>query len=127
MKLSKEESQKYLDTILDHVSATLKVKAVEYIRNEDYMHNFNQGARQSGKLREEVMEDYRLKHIVSRNDLIEDLKEGKLPTEKYILEKYGDIINYYVLEFVSLMQRIDEYSSGNDYCKNIKVIVKGKL
>lgn len=113
-KLSIEDSARIRGGIIEQVSNTLMVKAREYVRDEDMLHNFNEGARQTGLIRERVMEYFRLKHQVSRNDIINDLeKKNKLPTREVAIEKYGDIINYFVLELESLLHRIEVSEEKN--------------
>ena len=111
MKLTNEKADQYLEEILSNTKQVLGVKAKEYVRNEDRMHNFNIGAIRAGKLREEILEGFRLKHIISREDIINDLKEGKLPSKELVNEKFGDIVNYYILEWMSLLNRIDNENS----------------
>ena len=49
---------------------------------------------------------FMLKHIVSINDIIEQSKEGKLPSREVIDEKIGDVINYFILLEACLVERI---------------------
>lgn len=109
-KLTNEKADKYLEDIITQTTNVLGVKAKEYVRNDDRLHNFNEGARQKNLIREEVLDGMRLKHTISRDDMINDLKEGKIPTKEYINEKYGDIVNYYILEWMSMLQRADNNS-----------------
>jgi hypothetical protein len=107
-KLSIKDSQRIRGGIIKTIGATLVDKAEEYVRNDDMLHNFNEGARQSGMMRERVLEYFRLKHMVSRNDIINDLEtKGILPSKAKAYEKYGDIINYYILELESIIHRIE--------------------
>lgn len=108
MKLDNEKAEAYLGDILLQIQNVLGVKAREYVRNGDRMHNFNKGAKLTGKLREEVLEGFRLKHELSRQDIISDIKKGDIPTKELTNEKYGDIVNYYILEWMSVLNRIEE-------------------
>lgn len=108
MKLSNERADQYLNEILETIRQTLIVKAKEYVRNEDRMHNFNVAATKTGNTREEVMRQFRLKHDVSVDDILSDIKAGKLPTKALVMEKYGDIINYNILELMSILQKIGD-------------------
>lgn len=109
MKLSIEDSARLRQGILDKAGEVLTVKAKEYVRDEDMLHNFNEGARKAGVVRERVMEYFRLKHEISRNDIITDFeRKGILPTRAVAEEKYGDIINYYVMELESILHRIEQ-------------------
>ena len=42
-----------------------------------------------------------------------DIEEGKLPTEKYVDEKIGDMINYLILQEASIKQKIIEDRGGD--------------
>lgn len=112
-KMTTEQADRYLETIISQTQEVLGVKAKMYIRNGDHMHNFNQGALIKGCLREEVLGDFRLKHLISVQDILNDLKQGIYPTEALVLEKYGDIINYYILELMSMLHRIEENDKNN--------------
>jgi hypothetical protein len=103
-----EQADRYLDEIMSQTQEVLGTKAKMYIRNGDHMHNFNQGALIKNCLREEVLADFRLKHLISVQDIINDLKRGIYPSKELVLEKYGDIINYYILELMSMLHRIEE-------------------
>lgn len=104
MKMTNEEADKMLDQILEKVRQTLSVKAKEYVRNEDRMHNFNVASNMTGMSREEVIASFRLKHEVSIIDLRKDVKEGNIISQELLNEKYLDAINYYILELMSITQ-----------------------
>lgn len=108
MKLSNADADIIFENIIDRTKHTLGVKAKEYVRNDDRMHNFNVGATKSNTIRERVIESFRLKHEISRDDLINDLEKGIIPTIEYVSEKYGDIINYFILEEMSITAKINE-------------------
>lgn len=104
MKLDSEQADKMLDEILEKIRQILGVKAKEYVRNEDRMHNFNVASEMTGMSREEVIAAFRLKHEVSIRDLRKDVKEGKIVSQELLEEKYLDAINYYILELMSITQ-----------------------
>jgi hypothetical protein len=94
--------------VQDKISETLVKKGREYCRNDDAMHNFNEASEYSGKTREEIIENYRLKHIISTKDIINDLNNSEfIPSKKIVDEKYIDIINYYILEYMSIINKIN--------------------
>lgn len=106
MKMDQNYYNATLDRILKHIKGTLSTKSEEYVRNQDYMHNFNQGSKKTGEVRERIIEQFRLKHEISREDIIQDIEEGcEIPDAEYLEEKYGDIINYYILELMSVLHR----------------------
>lgn len=91
---------------IDKIFNVLSVKAKEYTRNNDRLHNFNVGAELENKTREEVLHSFFLKHYISYLDMIEDIRNDKLPTESYVDEKVGDMINYLILQEASIKQKI---------------------
>lgn len=97
-----------LEDALDQTRQTLGIKAKEYVRNDDRMHNFNAGALKTRKIREEVIANFRLKHEISVDDIRNDLSEGILPSKELVEEKFGDIINYFLLEKISILHKIDQ-------------------
>jgi hypothetical protein len=110
MKLDQESFEKILNERIDKIKDTLIVKSKEYSRNNDKLHNFNVGASITGKTREEVLHGFLLKHLISYFDMIEDIKQGKYPKDKYLDEKIGDIIIYFILFEASVKSRNDNLS-----------------
>lgn len=91
---------------LDSLKETLVVKGKEYRRFSNPFHNFEEGAKITGKLREEVLWGFAMKHYISIQDMKEDLKNGKLPFRSHVEEKYNDLLIYLLLEKISLIDRI---------------------
>lgn len=96
---------------LDATQATLIEKAKDYVRNGNKMHNFDVGASITGQSREKVLYGFMLKHLISFQDMINDIENGKLPTEEYVDEKIGDIICYAILAEASIKDKIDKLSN----------------
>lgn len=107
LKMSEEYFTDRLNDVLEQIQQTLDVKAREYVRNEDRLHNFNSGALKTGKIREQIIADFRLKHEISIDDMRNDINNGNLPTKELVEEKFGDVINYYILEKLSILHKID--------------------
>lgn len=97
-------------TMLARLDDLLKVKGLEYRRNNDPLHNFNQGVILSNfkKSREEVIQGMRLKHDISIIDLKDDIHKGIPVNEAQLFEKYGDVIIYLILEMLSLIDKNKE-------------------
>jgi len=104
--MDKEFFKLVLDKTLDTTKHTLGIKAMEYIRNDNAMHNFDVGARKTGQIREKVIYGFALKHHISIDDIRDDLEKGILPSEELIEEKFGDAINYLILEKASILHKI---------------------
>lgn len=96
-----------IDTI-NSISSTLAIKAKEYLRNDNPMHNFEQGAKTTNQTREKVLFGFALKHHISINDMRDDLDKGELPTRDKVIEKFDDAINYLILEKASFLDRIQQ-------------------
>lgn len=107
-KLDNSKADKYVKKIIEKTSNTLLIKAKEYVRNEDRLHNFNAGSLKEGKIRERVLRGMRLKHDISVDDMLNDIEKEQLPSKELVMEKFGDIINYNILEMMSILHRIDE-------------------
>lgn len=110
MKERLKMSNEYMDNVIEDrvhsIENILHLKALEYVRNNDRLHNFNVGAELENKTREDVLHSFFLKHYISYLDMLTDIREGKLPTADYVDEKIGDMINYLILQEASIKQKI---------------------
>lgn len=86
---------------------TLVIKAKEYASDTDRLHNFNKAGNMSNQSREKALKGFLLKHIVSLDDIIENLDKGIIPSKDVIDEKIGDIINYHILIEACIIDRIN--------------------
>lgn len=105
--LSEEDFDKYFNKIIERTRLKLKSKGVEYVRNGDKMHNFNKASIKKQEIRERTLAGMRLKHEVSIDDMIDDIELGLIPEESVVNEKFGDRLNYDILEEISILHRID--------------------
>lgn len=111
MKLPNEEFQRYLEERIDDIRYTLESKAGEYAKGNDRMYNFNAGLQAEPhifKTREDVIKAYMTKQLVSVQDILQTMREGSLPTLDFVIEKFRDVINYYILMEASIKQQISE-------------------
>lgn len=83
---------------LNRITELLVVKGKEYRRNNNPYHNFERGAEIRNKTPFEILEMFRLKHLISVEDMHNDLKQGISPERNKVNEKYDDIIVYYLIE-----------------------------
>ena len=97
---------------LEDLENLLVKKGAEYIRNNDVFHNFNEGAKITGQTPEKVLYGFLLKHLISVNDIRNDLDKGIIPTEFAVNEKYNDILIYFLLEKSMLIERIKKEKNG---------------
>lgn len=106
MKMNEEEFTSILEETLLSTSEVLGIKAKEYVRNGDRLHNFNRGEAITGMIREKVLwNGFALKHYVSILDILDDVEKGQYPTEALVNEKVGDLINYLILLKACLIQK----------------------
>lgn len=83
-------------------------KDAEYTRNNDKLWNFKQAGTLMESSPEFALKGMWVKHIVSIFDIIDDLEEGKLPSNKVIEDKFSDMINYTLLLEGLIQERIIE-------------------
>ena len=105
--MTEERFEEIIEETLSSIKSTLIEKGREYRRNNDPFHNFNEGAKRSGLIREKVLDGMLLKHEISIADITNDIVDGKLPTISIINEKFGDNLIYLLLKKVSIIDRIE--------------------
>ena len=97
--------EKELALTLESIKNKLGIKSEEYSTSTDKFHNFNEGAIRLKCTPERCLEAYNTKHLVSYSDILDGLDKGIVPSDDYIDEKLGDIINYFILQKIQLKQR----------------------
>jgi len=105
--MNPEKFEEIVNETLNNIKETLIVKGKEYRRNNDPFHNFNEGSKRSGLIREKVLDGMLLKHEVSISDITNDLEKGILPKVETLDEKFGDNIIYLILKKASIIDRIE--------------------
>ena len=113
--MTENRFEQIVDETLNQIKSTLIEKGREYRRNNDPFHNFNQGARITGLIREKVLDGMLLKHEVSIADITNDLVDGKLPKIETVEEKFGDNLIYLILKKASIIDKIEEYEKEISY------------
>lgn len=96
-----------VESRLTRTKHVLLVKAKEYANDSDRLHNFNKAGKMSNQTPEKALRGMLLKHIVSMDDIIENIDKGILPSEALLDEKIGDIINYYILIEACITDRFE--------------------
>jgi len=97
-----------VDETLNSIREILVIKGAEYRRNQDPFHNFNEGSKRSGLIREKVLDGFLLKHEISIADITNDLEKGILPKIETIEEKFGDNLIYLILKKASIIDKIEQ-------------------
>lgn len=108
-KMTNEIFERILNFRLLKIKQILGVKAKEYVRNDDRLHNFNVGASITNSNRQRVLDGFLTKHYISYRDMLDDIDKGNIPTEELVNEKFGDIINYFILQEACIKQTIQEH------------------
>lgn len=107
--MTTEEFEVYYKTIKDRVEYNLIEKAKEYADHSDRLKNFNISGQVDGISREKALHGYMMKHFVSYKDMLSVIDNSGLPINKEIvLEKIGDLVTYFILQFACINERIDK-------------------
>ena len=106
--MTENRFEQIVDETLNQIKETLIVKGKEYRRNNNPFHNFDEGSKRSGLIREKVLDGMLLKHEISIADITNDLIEGKLPKIETIEEKFGDNLIYLILKKASIIDKIEK-------------------
>ena len=115
--MTEQRFDEVVDTFLNNVRETLIVKGKEYRRNGNVFHNFDEGARRSGLIREKVLDGFLLKHEISIADITNDLEKGILPKISTIDEKFGDNVIYLIIKMASIIDKIEQYDEEQEHQK----------
>lgn len=105
--MNTEDFNSVLYSRLKKTEFVLAKKALEYVRNEDRLHNFHYGASISGQHPGQVLNGFMLKHYISYNDLVNDMSQGKPISREIVDEKIGDLINYLILQECIMVEYIN--------------------
>lgn len=93
------DHKKFSEVLKSRIVKTEKVldsKAKEYSRGDRFS-NFKKASPAMGCTPEQACVAFWMKHVISINDLVNDLKEGKVAPAEVWDEKIGDAINYLIL------------------------------
>jgi hypothetical protein len=105
--MKEQRFNEIVDNTLNQIRETLIVKGKEYRRNNNVFHNFDEGSKRSGLIREKVLDGMLLKHEISIADMTNDLAEGKLPKIETVEEKFGDNLIYLLIKKASIIDKIE--------------------
>jgi hypothetical protein len=106
--MTENRFEQVVDETLNQIKETLIQKGREYRRNNDPFHNFNEGSKKSGLIREKVLDGFLLKHEISIADMTNDLEKGILPKIETVNEKFGDNLIYLILKKASIIDKIEQ-------------------
>lgn len=104
--MNSNEFDEIVNNRLNSVKEILSVKAKEYRRNDNPFHNFEVGAKRKSIPSTRVLDGFLEKHLISYDDMLDDIDKGKLPSEDLVNEKFGDIINYFIIQEAQIKKLI---------------------
>lgn len=96
-----------LEEKISYIRESLRNKASEYAPlNTNRFSNFEKAAVISGEPTEQIMFNFMLKHFVSYMDMLYECKykANARWDAAYIKEKFGDIINYFILSEIYFLE-----------------------
>ena len=105
--MTEERFEQLVDETLNQIQNVLIEKGKEYRRNNNPFHNFEEGSKRSGLIREKVLDGMLLKHEISIADMTNDLEKGILPKISTLDEKFGDNVIYLILKMASMIDKIE--------------------
>lgn len=98
--MNQDQFNELTEKLLTACKDALGMKAGEYAREGDRLHNFYAAARKRNQHPLDSLLGMQVKHRVSLDDICEDIvKHKKFPTDEMMLEKFKDDINYNLLAF----------------------------
>lgn len=105
--MTEDRFEQVVNETLKQIKDTLLIKGKEYKRNDNIFHNFEEGSKRTGLIREKVLDGMLLKHEISIADITNDLEKGILPKIETIEEKFGDNLIYLILKKASIIDKIE--------------------
>ena len=106
--MTENRFEQIVDETLNQIRETLIKKGAEYRRNNNPFHNFEEGSKRSGLIREKVLDGMLLKHEISIADITNDLEKGILPKISTIDEKFGDNVIYLIIKMASIIDKTEQ-------------------
>lgn len=100
-----------IQSTMQKIQELLLVKGKEYRRNNNPYHNFEVAARKKGITPERALDGFLLKHLVSYDDMLNDIEHGVLPKIEVVEEKFDDIIAYFLIQKGQILNRINNGKS----------------
>lgn len=108
--MNQDKFNELTEKLLTACKDALGMKAGEYAREGDRLHNFYAAARKLNKHPLDSLLGMQVKHRVSIDDICDDIiNHNKFPTDEMMMEKFKDDINYNLLAF-ALIHELREKS-----------------
>ena len=113
--MTENRFEQIVDETLNQIQNVLIEKGKEYRRNNNPFHNFEEGSKRTGLIREKVLDGMLLKHEISIAYMTNDLENDILPKIETVEEKFGDNLIYLILKKASIIDKIEEYEEEISY------------
>lgn len=97
-----------VQSTLQNIQELILVKGKEYRRYNNPYHNFEIASRKKNITPEKALDGFLLKHLVSYDDMLDDIEQGKLPKIEVVEEKFGDILVYFLIQKAMILERIKQ-------------------
>lgn len=123
--MTNEEFEKILEGRLEATKKVLGVKASEYARGSDRLHNFKRVAEVKRITPAEACIDGFCKHLVSILDMVDDHSKGVSNVISIWEEKIGDAINYLILLEALVKECTKETNIKGDTLEDAKQGMEG--
>lgn len=92
------EFSKLLERRIELTKNVLDKKSSEYSTGGDKLHNFKKTATMRDKHPAQALQGFMDKHLTAYFDMIIKIEKGQKFTQHQIDERFGDIINYFILQ-----------------------------
>lgn len=96
--MNNEQFQEIVEDRCTKIKNVLANKAKEYAADCDRLHNFKRAALIGKTNPSRALFGMMNKHLVSVLDIFDDIDKGIIPSPEMVDEKFGDLINYLILE-----------------------------
>lgn len=104
MNNREQQFEEAVAATLEALEQLILVKGKEYRRNNNPYHNFERGAEMTDFTREEILQGFLRKHLISVDDMRNDIKTGIYPDAEKVNEKYNDVLVYFLIEKAMMLE-----------------------
>jgi len=112
MTKREQEFESVIAKTLQEIQDLFLVKGKEYRRANNPYHNFERGAEMTNFTREEILQGFLRKHLISVEDMRNDSCVGLHQSVEKINEKYNDILVYFIIEKAMMLENAEIYNSS---------------
>lgn len=105
--MTHKEFKALLERRLNLVKSTLDSKSKEYATDSDKLHNFKRAAEMNREHPAQSAHGMLTKHLISYMDMVDGISAGKVYYKSQLDEKFGDIINYFILQEAIFSENLD--------------------